>query len=239
MWDRRAQRARILAERYPASREILRFYAGLADWQGEVARELTSPAGSGQGERLQNLRNAYPSLLDLVARTGPPALSESARELNTTQLDQLIHESWESPGNFSALEFFARAVLQPYAASFPAGLDCPWCPQPPQAGCLRPQADGLAFDLVCALCLRRRPFPRTRCPGCNESSETKLASFTAPEFPHLRLQACDTCRAYLFVVNLSLDPAAIPEVDELAGLPLDLWALERGYYKLQPNLAGI
>ncbi len=155
MWDRRAQRARILAERYPASREILRFYAGLADWQGEVARELTSPAGSGQGERLQNLRNAYPSLLDLVARTGPPALSESARELNTTQLDQLIHESWESPGNFSALEFFARAVLQPYAASFPAGLDCPWCPQPPQAGCLRPQADGLAFDLVCGESLSR------------------------------------------------------------------------------------
>ena len=240
MWDRRAQRARTLAERYAASREILTFYAGLADWQGQVG---PAPAGrewrGAPGEGLAHLRPFYPSLLDLVARTGPPALAATAGELNTAQLDQLIHESWQSPGNFSAVEFFARALLQPYAASLPAGVDCPWCQQPPQAGCLRPQADGLAFELVCALCLRRRPFFRMRCPGCNESSETQLAGFTAPEFPHLRLQACDTCRAYLFVVNLSMDPAAIPEVDELAGLPLALWALERGYYKLQPNLAGI
>jgi len=240
MWDRRAQRARTLAERYPASREILTFYAGLADWQGEVR-----PAPGGKewsdapAESLEHLRPFYPSLLDLVTRTGPPALAATARELNTAQLDQLINESWQSPGNFSAIEFFARALLQPYAARLPANVDCPWCQQPPQAGCLRPHADGLAFELVCALCLRRRPFPRMRCPGCDESSETQLASFTAPDFPQLRLQACDTCRAYVFVVNLSLDPDAIPEVDELAGLPLDLWALERGYYKLQPNLAGI
>jgi len=29
------------------------------------------------------------------------------------------------------------------------------------------------------------------------------------------------------------------EVDELTALPLDVWARERGYEKLQPNLAGI
>ena len=41
------------------------------------------------------------------------------------------------------------------------------------------------------------------------------------------------------IVDLSSDPAAIPEVDELAGLPLDLWAIQEGFHKLQPNLAGI
>lgn len=230
MWNQRARRARFLGERFPASREILIFYAGLAEWQAEAA-------GVVQG--LPQLGKLFPSLLDLVSRTGPKPLSEAARELDIAHFDKLVIDYWESPGNFSALEFFARAILQPYAASLPASLDCPWCRLPPQVGCLRPQGEGLAFDLVCALCLRRHPFPRTRCPGCNESSETKVANFTTPDFPHLRLQACESCQAYLLIVDLSRDPGAIPEVDELAGLPLDLWALERGYHKLQPNLAGI
>ena len=93
--------------------------------------------------------------------------------------------------------------------------------------------------MTCSLCLRRRAFPRSRCPGCNESNEAKLSNFASEQFPHLRLQACDTCKGYLQVVDLSRDPAAIPEVDELAGLPLDLWAQEHGYHKLQPNFAGI
>ena len=41
------------------------------------------------------------------------------------------------------------------------------------------------------------------------------------------------------MVDMARDPLAVPEVDELAGLPLDIWATEQGYHKLQPNLAGI
>jgi len=230
MWDQRAQRARFLAGRYAVSREILNFYAGLAEWQGEVAKRIST---------LKQLREFFPSLLDLVLRTGPPALASTARELTTPSFDHLVSEYWDSPGQFSTLEFFARAMLQPYAGNLPGSLDCPWCKRPPQAGCLRPQGEGLAFEVVCSLCLRRRPFPRTRCPGCNESSEEKLATFAAEDFPHLRLRVCEICRGYLIVVDFSRDIAAIPEVDELAGLPLDLWAVEHNYCKLQPNLAGI
>jgi len=53
------------------------------------------------------------------------------------------------------------------------------------------------------------------------------------------MQTCDSCMAYLLIVDLSRDAMAIPEVDELTGLPLDLWAIGRGYHKLQPNLAGV
>ncbi len=228
MWDQRAQRARLLAERYQASREILVFYDGLASWQGRIA-----------ARDLDSMKCFFPSLLEFVIRTGPADLADAARKLDSTQFDQIVHNYWDAPGVFSELEFFARALLQPYASSFPEGLDCPWCREPPQVGCLHPQGDGLAFTIVCPLCLRRRAFPRTRCPGCDESSEKKLANYSTPEFPHLRLQACDTCRGYLMIVDLSSDPAAIPEVDELAGLPLDLWAIQEGFHKLQPNLAGI
>ena len=55
----------------------------------------------------------------------------------------------------------------------------------------------------------------------------------------MRLLACETCKSYLLIVDLDRDPAAIPEVDELAGIALDLWAVQRGYHKLQPNLAGV
>jgi FdhE protein len=208
----------------------LTFYAGLAEWQARTAAR----AGA-----VEHLRDPFPSLLELVARTGPAELAAAAREMGPPDFDTLISEYWDNAGPFSPLEFFARALLQPHAANLPGGLDCPWCRRPPQAGLLKPQGEGLAFEVICALCLRARAFPRSRCPGCNEDGEAKLANFTAPEFPHLRLKACDSCRAYLQVVDLSKDPAAIPEVDEMAGLPLDLWAIENGYRKLQANLAGI
>ncbi|MFQ5790858.1 MAG: hypothetical protein ACE5JI_10325 [Acidobacteriota bacterium] len=38
---------------------------------------------------------------------------------------------------------------------------------------------------------------------------------------------------------LSKDPEAVPDVDEVAALPLDVWAREQGFRKLHPNLAGI
>jgi len=55
----------------------------------------------------------------------------------------------------------------------------------------------------------------------------------------MRLLACESCKGYLLIVDLDRDVAAIPEVDELAALPLDLWAVQNGYHKLQPNLAGV
>jgi hypothetical protein len=210
------------------------FYAGLAEWQS-----LVMPSD------LHGLRPFFPDLLNLVIRTAPRTLADAARSLELSDFDRLILPAFsgancpESDADFTPLQFFARALLQPYAASLPQGLDCPWCQEPPQVGCLRPQGEGLAFEVVCSLCLRPRAFPRTRCPGCNESADNNISSFTTPDFPNLRLQACDSCNGYLQIVDLSRDPAAIPEVDELAGLPLDLWAQHHGYHKFQDNLAGI
>ncbi len=206
MWAARAARARLLAERYAASREILLFYAELADWQGRAA---------GPPEDL------LPGLVDLVRRAGPATLRDAAG-----RLDRLPPLDAPPP-----LSFFARAARQPVIVS-----PCPWCPDHPQAGCLVPRGEGAALELVCALCLGRRESPRGRCPACGEE---RLAWYSAPEFEHLRVQACEGCQTYLQLVDLSRDPAAIPEVDELAGLPLDLWARQRGYRKIQPNLAGV
>jgi formate dehydrogenase maturation protein FdhE len=232
-FERRERRARFLAESYPNTSQILLFYAEIAAWQNTAAPQLTS---------FKSLPAAIPSLCRLVARVGSAELAETASQVNPLQLEQFTHNYWrggDDSRHDSDSAFFALVLLQAYASGLPEGLACPWCTKPPLAGCLIPQGDGQALQLICAVCLRRRPFPRAQCPACLDSSAEKLVTYAAPDYPHLRLQACEACSGYLLITDLSRDPAAVPEVDELAALPLNLWATLQGYTKLQPNFAGV
>ncbi len=229
-FEERSRRATALAERFPASAEILRFYAAVAAWQASHASSVA---------RFEDLGPRLPSLADLVAETGPAPLADAARRLGPAPPDAWILEHWESPRPLSAEGFFARVLMQLYASTLPEAMDCPWCPAPPLTGCLTTQGDGQALHLVCALCFRRRPFMRAKCPACEEMEASRLVTYSTAEFPQLRLKACDSCKGYLLAVDLEKDLEAIPEVDEMAGLPLDVWAAETGYRKLQPNIAGI
>lgn len=120
--------------------------------------------------------------------------------------------------------------------------------------------------LVCARCHRGWGYSRMTCPGCGENSSSRLPIFSEegttsgergsvvrglrgelgekikPEneavFPHLRIEACETCHRYLLNIDLAADPAAVPIVDELAAMPLDIYAKEKGLSKITPNLMG-
>jgi formate dehydrogenase maturation protein FdhE len=77
------------------------------------------------------------------------------------------------------------------------------------------------------------------CAGCGESTGTKLPIFQEQErFPHVRVDACQTCRKYLLTFDLRRDTRAVPVVDEIAALPLDLYARDQGLTKIAPNLMG-
>ena len=54
-----------------------------------------------------------------------------------------------------------------------------------------------------------------------------------------RVEACGACGVYMKAIDLTMDGRAVPEVDELASVVLDLWAAENGYTKLQTNLFGM
>lgn len=231
VWQARAARARLLARRYRPSGELLRFYAAVAEWQGSVA---------GRAAAFEDLPEFIPSLLDLVRGSAAGGLARAGEDLERPRWAALLARYWDEGSAESPFaEFFCRALLQVYAAGMAPAEPCPRCEGPPQAGALRPLGEGLALDLLCPLCLRLRSFPRGRCPGCGESADALLPLYSTPEFPHLRLQACEACRGYYCLVDLSSDPQALPEVDEISALPLDLWAKEKGYRKLHPNLAGI
>ena len=40
-------------------------------------------------------------------------------------------------------------------------------------------------------------------------------------------------------IDLTVDGRAVPVVDEVATLPLDAWAVEQGYSKIEINLIGM
>lgn len=59
-----------------------------------------------------------------------------------------------------------------------------------------------------------------------------------PLFRHLRIDGCRACDHYLLTVDLGRDSQAVPFVDELAAVPLDIYAKELGMTKIVPNLMG-
>lgn len=74
--------------------------------------------------------------------------------------------------------------------------------------------------------------PRLGGPG-------NATSGAGARFPHVRVEACETCSRYLLGIDLMRDGHAVPIVDEMAALPLDLYAQERGMAKIVPNLMGV
>jgi FdhE protein len=89
---------------------------------------------------------------------------------------------------------------------------------------------------LCSRCLAEWEFRRIVCPGCGEENHAKLPIYRAEEFNHMRVECCDACKTYVKTVDLTKNGLAEPIVDEIASIPLDLWAQKQGYSKLQLNL---
>lgn len=184
-------------------------------------------------------------LVNLVLTKGPQLLKQTAQSLDESACRDALHDYLEQRDTTSAHSFFARVLLQPQVISQGLGTEshidnrCSHCGHPPQVGVLRPEGDAAALTLACSLCLSEWRFPRGQCAACGERDEKQLAYYSPDQMAHLQTQVCDTCQHYLHHVDLSKDLQAVPDVDEVAALPLDVWALERGYQKLHPNLVGI
>jgi formate dehydrogenase accessory protein FdhE len=150
--------------------------------------------------------------------------------------------------DLAAQRLLAWLFLQPFAEFLAAlvepvklngtPLACPMCGSNPIVGVLRPEGDGGKKFLVCMLCAHEWAFRRIYCPACGEEREPQMAFYAAPEIAHVRVDVCDSCHTYLKTVDLTKLGLAVPVVDELAAIPLDLWARQHGYKKLQMNLLG-
>ena len=265
-WQARIDRAERLSSQYDFAREVLEFYAQVAPFQKSLHANIASsadqesPGGFEARARgaieLNVLLPHYRGFLSLIEQKAPTALSDAAGEVASLSVDSWIEELEEywrhggidDPPNGSFAQFLPRAFLQPYA-EFRAGRTervpleptvnlCPLCGARPLLGMLRPEGDGGKRFLLCSFCSHEWEFRRIYCAYCGETREQSLPVFVAESFPHIRLEACDTCRHCIRTVDLTKDGNAVPVVDDLAAIPLGLWAEEYGYQRIHANLLG-
>jgi FdhE protein len=257
-WQRRVERATKLTSDDTASTSLVAFYAVLLRAQADLDQRLRvlewRPSGHLDSD-LTVIRPHLPAVVRAVADAAPAPLAAEANRLleaGSDRLDCDLRSFWRAP---SDRRFFAKAIVQPYASwlaennvapvgreTAHAGARCSFCGGTPQLSLFRGAGDaldGAGRSLQCATCLTAWPFRRVLCPHCGEEDERKLGYFHSPAFDHVRVEACDTCRHYLKGIDLTRLGHAVPLVDEVASAPLDAWAAEHGYVKIELNLVGL
>jgi formate dehydrogenase maturation protein FdhE len=256
-WDRRIHRADTLAAAGGPATSLLAFYSRLLQRQKSVydAFNQRRPSGS-VGHDLTLVASNSSAMLRDVVDQGPEQLAAEARTLlesDEAAIKTLLLTYWHARSDRA---FFAKALFQPYGQWLAdAGASpiehrrpgnensCPRCGGAPQLSILeadsRMSGDGSSRQLLCASCLTTWPFRRVVCPHCGEEDERRLGYFQSPAFAHVRIDACDNCRCYLKNVDLARLGLSVPLVDEIAAAPLDAWAREHGYEKIELNLVGL
>jgi FdhE protein len=266
-WNHRIQRADELAATHPFAAEVLQFYKHIAGFQKRLYRYIEEADGNQSRQKvigsfredlnLNLLVPKFPEFLLRAEEIAPPHIAQSASDLKTQEAGRwhdLLASQWRPAPDFQPTAGETKALLawlflQPYAeyvadhSERVPGNDnvalCPYCSHKPLVGVLRPEGDGGKRSLICSMCSTEWAFRRILCPACGEETVEKLAIYTATQFDHVRIEACDTCHYYIKTVDLTKNGLAVPVVDELATIPLNLWAQEHQYVKLQANLLGI
>ncbi len=265
-YDARIRRAERLSSEHTFAAEFLDFYKRVAAFQKTLRANIAASSGAkSRSAPAAELRDPldlsvllphFRGFLSTIEQHAPPALAKSAHQMSLLPSDSWLtslEAYWEHAGKYdqqvgALAQFLARAFLQPYAefraAQTPRAPQvvtvriCPLCGSRPLMGVLRVEGDSGKRFLLCSFCSQEWEFRRIHCPTCGEEAEGKLPVYVAEQLPHIRVEACDTCKFYLRTVDLTKDGHAIPLVDDLAAIPLTLWAHEHGYSRLQPNLLG-
>jgi FdhE protein len=255
--DRR-RRAEQLRGRQLYAAEVLTLYLALLDLQEEVFEAVRERSPGPDSVSAYTAERVLPRVLDVTLAAGPPKLAEAVvGRYHSANLDELVG-CWLRFGEQSLTDrYMARAALAPVLEALtseslaaicgraPATASesrCPRCGALPQVSYFALSGETLVSGpryLVCARCSLGWVHSRMCCAACGETASSRLPIYAEREqLPHLRVEACDTCRRYLLAVDLRKDAAAVPLVDELAAIPLDLFAKERGLSKVVPNLMG-
>ena len=258
-WPLRRERAAELAQRYPHAAEMLHLYHALTIVQEKAQQETPSADIAAYAAR-----NILPAIVDVTVEAGPRALRDGVIAVFcNADLVNLV-QRWLDGQSLTPVEtYLARASASPLLEALksphpalpqrgremmppPQGgrvmYECPACGGLPQLSYFAVSGEALVSGpryLVCSRCANNWVFARMTCAGCGESTGTKLPIYQEQErFPHVRVDGCKTCRKYLLTFDLRRDTSAVPVVDEIAALPLDLFARDQGLTKITPNPMG-
>jgi FdhE protein len=260
-WEARRARAHELRERHPFADELLTLYLALLAVQEEAWSAWRADPADPAALAPWAAARVLPTVVETTVAAGPATLGDAVRSRAAAGTAGEALAGWLAGADLDPVgRYLARASLTPAlealaeqagAACDPQateGVACPHCGGFPQVSCLAATGESLVSggrSLLCARCGGGFSHSRSVCPACGERGESRLTTYAErrdheapPTFPHLRIAGCETCRRYLIEVDLERDPFAVPEVDELTALPLDLHAAEHGLSKLTPNLMG-
>ena len=258
-WLARRRRAEELRERHPFAAEVLTLYLALLPVQEDAwrsARESTPPPDELAAWAANRV---LPGVIEATVESGPPALREAVRDYSEEALARWLAGVELEPVD----RYVARASLGPVleALGEPAvgpetSASCPRCGGLPQLSWLEASGESLVTgrrNLLCSRCAWSWDHTRSACPACGEDEEECLVVYTERwqgavsgngngdgpvVFPNVQIAGCATCGRYLLEVDMARDAHAVPEVDELAAIPLDLYAADLDLQKVTANLMG-
>lgn len=253
-WAARRRRAEELRARHEFAAGPLELYLRLLDArEGAYERALVDRPDAGSLPRYA-VERALPAVMDATMDAGTELLREATLlRFHDGSLEEIVARWLRGEELDPTDRYLARAAAGPILEALPetarelrdedAGRGCPLCGAAPQLGYFAESGESLVTGprtLVCSRCSGEWRLPRMTCAVCGETDTHKLPIYTALElYPHLRVDACESCRRYLVTVDLRKDARAVPEVDELVAIPLDLSAHEHGFEKAVLNLMGM
>ena len=250
----RRGRARELGARYDFAQEPLRLYLAVVDAQERTYERASRDRPGSDDLAGYVVRVALPGVMEAAVAAGPERLREAALlRFHDGDLEGIV-QGWLAGEELDGTDtFLARASAAPILEALPelaetlrtgepADRHCPRCGGLPQLAVFGDSGEALVTTqrkAVCARCAHEWVLTRMTCAACGETAGAKMPILSdVDHFPHLRIDACEICRRYLITVDLRKEPRAVPVVDELVALPLDLAAAERGYTKIARNLMG-
>jgi FdhE protein len=251
--DRR-RRAAELAERYDFAREPLALCAAVAAAQERIFERARVDRPGADDLAGYVVRAALPDVMSAVMSAGTETLREAVLlRFHEGDLERMVTLWLRGDAQEATDVFLARAATAPVLEALPeiaralpiaSGEPrfCPVCGGLPQVSIFLDSGEALVTGqrrLVCARCASEWVYPRMTCVACGETESSKLVVLADPDqLPHLRIDACERCKRYIVSVDTRLEGRAVPLVDEIAALPLDIAAANRGFTKVTPNLMG-
>jgi len=246
MFEQRAARAALLAEKADASREPLQFAAALSKAQSKCADRLQPVSLTGRlADDVNALVPVIRPMLEIIAERSEDAEQRLTDPPETARTRLSVY--WNGDAN----DYISRALLQPYAAQLRqkkltpnrvhAPGHCPFCGGAAWISARKPAPDaesGFRY-LGCSLCGLEWNVGRILCPACGEEDPLKLPIYSSDAHPAVRIETCDTCRRYVKSIDMTQDARPIPPIDDLLSLSMDLWAVDEGFVRIEPGMAGI
>lgn len=163
-------------------------------------------------------------LFKAILRDDKKALSRIAKEVD---LDPMV------------LQFLGGMAIKPSLSALRDSISdtidrvgwehgyCPLCGSRPDMAFF--EKTGKRY-LHCELCGEEWPFPRVRCPFCDNHDHETLGYFQAEEEEGFRVDFCKQCQRYVKTIDKRVfeEPAPL-ELENLATIHLDLLATEHGF----------